>query len=277
MINTVTPVKLLQEKRSAERICPLLDFMRGPDSYINQRLHHLLLSIDFKRRTRDGNCPSRFTLCMAEAGEEPYQGMALQFLSSIFNDRDILRTLKPEAGRHSLDQVTLFILAETNTGLIQVLALAHIKFFLNVGILVKWLAVTAANISEKKYGSNADGGSWRKRGLSSILLNTAQIIGKSMYSTHKFPSIFAEVRGDAVDAHAFYNKKGFVMVNKFPACVEKDLLQNNMSTITGDGGDAILIEEEAESILQRMELKIPPHPPLVRSGTRARKQPINSL
>lgn len=275
MINTVTPVKFLQEK--IVHVKPFYTELEGPGAYF-QRLKHLLLSIDFKRGTRDGSGSSRFTLCLAEAGAEPYQGMALQFLSSIFNDRDIIRrTLNPETGRHRMDQVTIFILAETNAGQKEVLALAHIKLFPNVGILLKWLAVTGAYISDQKYGSKADGGSWRKRGLSSILLNTAlktaEQFGKSLYSAPVFPSIFAEVRGDAVDAHAFYNKKGFVKVNKFPACVEKDLLQNNMSTIT-HGGDAMSIEIEAENTLQRMELNS--SPPSVRRGTRVRKQPINT-
>jgi GNAT superfamily N-acetyltransferase len=276
--NIVTPVKVLQERTVL--VQPFYTVLDKAGDYF-QELKHLLLSLDFKRGTRDGSCSSRFTMCLAEAGAEPHQGMALRFLSSIFHDtgRDILQTLNPEAGRHSKDQVTIFILADTNVGQNEVLALAHIKLFPNVGILVKWLAVTGANISHQKYGLKADGGSWRKRGLSSILLiialEIAEQIGKSLHKAPTFPSIFAEVRGDNVDAHAFYNKKGFVKVNKFPACVEKDLLKNYVSTNPCEGGGAMFIEDEAESSLQRMELNFQ-NPSVRRKGTRVRKNQMNS-
>ena len=260
MINTVTPDKSQKDKENIQALFEENNIygLLGDEDTTIQRLKQLLLSLEFKRRNHCGGCPrSRFVIRLSQAGVEPHQGLALQFLSSIFNDRDIIKTLNPEVERFGIDtslscQMTIFVLAETNAGVEEVLALAHVKFYPNVGILVKWLAVTGTTISKQKFGEKADGGSWRNRGLSTLLLNSAESIGANLYKGLIFPRIFVEVRADAVDAHAFYKKKGFVMANKFPACVEKDLLQNYTSTLSGGG--AMLLDHEAISHLQKMEL-----------------------
>ena len=211
MISTVTPDKSQKDKENTQALFEenyIYGLLGNDEDATIQPLKQLLLSIEFKRRNHCGGYPrSRFTIRLSQVGVEPHQGLALQFLSSIFNERDIPQTLNPEPERFDIDtslscQMTIFVLAETNAGVEEVLALAHVKFYPNVGILVKWLAVTGMTISKQKFGEKADGGSWRNRGLSTFLLNSAESIGANLYKGLIFTRIFVEVRADAaVDAH----------------------------------------------------------------------------
>lgn len=252
--NTVTPDNYPKDQKAVVIEAPISKYLSADCADASSlRLKQLLNSIDFKRRKYgDGDVrSSRFTVCWSGAGAEPHKGLALRFLSSVFkDDTDTLQTsLTPEAGTFGIGapcQMTFFILAETNLGETEVLALAHVKYYLGVGMLVKWLAVTGKNISKQLYGTKADGGSWRNRGLSTLLLTIVQKIGMRIYHVG-LPRIFVQVGTDAVDAVAFYNKKGFVKVNQFPACVEKDLLQSDVSR-------GAMFNEHDDDILQRMEL-----------------------
>lgn len=218
----VTPMKknkVVKEPTSGAK--PLLEFLIG-----DSPLSKLVKCMDFKRKSRGMRThSSRFIIRVSSAGAEPDRALAQSFLNSVFQNSEsfIQWTLNPDPNA-LFDQMTFLIQAETNQGLVEVLALAHVKYFFGRGILVRWLAVTGKNILTAQFGGNQDlnGSSWRKRGLSTSLLAIAESIGKSWFGI-RTPKMFAEVRADDVEAQAFYKKKGFIRVHQFPSYVEKDL------------------------------------------------------
>ena len=222
-------------------------------------LSKLIKCMDFKRKSRSGTNSSRFIIHFSTKATKPDTALAKSFLTSVFHNSEnfIQWTLKPDSD--SFDQMTFFILAETNQGLEEVLALAHVKFYPGRGILLRWLAVTGKNILTAQFGGNQDsnGRSWRKHGLSTLLLALAQYVGKFWFQISS-PKMFAEVRADDAQAQSFYKKKGFIKVNQFPAFVDKDL-HSHYDSQDKQGGSAIL-SNDAESghgsveMLNRLEL-----------------------
>ena len=189
-------------------------------------LSKLVKCMNFKRKSRGSRThSSRFIYQASFAHAEPDRALAKSFINSVFQNSASFIQWTLDPGPNSLldPQMTFFIQAETNQGLIEVLALAHAKFYRGRGILVRWLAVTGKNILTTQFGGNQDlnGSSWRKRGLSTLLLAFAQDIGR--WFDIGIPKMFAEVRADDVGAQAFYKRKGFIKVNQFPPYVEKDL------------------------------------------------------
>ena len=138
----VTPMKknmVVEEPLSVA--IPLTDEVRGiflGDSPLSK----LVKSMDFKRKSRGSRThSSRFIIhaFTSEEEAEPDRALAQSFLTSVFqNSASFIEwTLNP--GPNSLldPQMTFSIQAETNQGLVEVLALAHVKFYCDRGILVR--------------------------------------------------------------------------------------------------------------------------------------------
>ena len=253
----MTPVTSMK-KYEVEKKPVLADAVPLTDQFVDcflvdSPLSKLVKCLDFKRKNRSRtNSISRFIINASAEATDPNRALAQTFLTSVFHKSKsfIQWTLNPDSD--NLDQITFFVQAETNQGLVEVLALAHVKFYSGRGILVRWLAVTGKKILTSEYGGNQDtnGSSWHNQGLSTLLLAIAQQVGKKLFKID-VPKMFAEVPADDVDAQAFYKKKGFIKVNHFPTYVEKDLHSHYESQQAQHGCTAL---GEKEHVLHTMEL-----------------------
>jgi hypothetical protein len=252
----MTPVTSMK-KYEVEKKSVLADAVPLTDQFVegflvDSPLSKLVKCLDFKRKSRSGSNSSRLFFTASAEATDPNRALAQTFLTSVFHNSEsfIQWTLNPDSD--NLDQTTFFVQAETNQGLVEVLALAHVKFYSGRGILVRWLAVTGKKILTSEYGGNQDtnGSSWHNQGLSTLLLAIAQQVGKKLFKI-EVPKMFAEVPADDVDAQAFYKKKGFMKVNHFPTYVEKDLHSHYESHQAQHGCTAL---GEKEHALHTMEL-----------------------
>ena len=251
----MTPVTSMKKYEVEKK--PLLAAVPLTDQFVecflvDSPLSKLVKCMDFKRKSRSGTNSSRLIINASVEATDPNRAVAQSFLTSVFHNSEsfIQWTLKSDS--ETFDQITFFIQAETNRGLVEVLALAHVKFYRGRGILVRWLAVTGKNILTAEYGGNQDtnGSSWRKQGLSTLLLAIAQHVGKKMFKIVA-PKMFAEVRADDVEAQAFYRKKGFIKVDRLPAFVEMDLHSHYESH---HAPHVCLALGDKENVLHTMEL-----------------------
>ena len=219
-------------------------------------LSKLLKCMDIKRKSRGSRTQSsRFSIHASDLQAEQDRALAQSFLHSVFhNSKSFIQwTLKSDP--NTFDQVTFIIRAETNQGLVQELAVAHVKFYSGRGILVRWLAVTGMNISIAQYGGNQDvnGSSWRKKGLSTFLLAYAQLIGKVLFGIGT-PKMFAEVQADDVKAQTFYRKKGFIQIDQPPFFIKKDLHSHYENHCLRQGCPTMEMEQDSQDSLLTLEL-----------------------